>query len=157
MNAIAADFLLDIDQADARDGRNRSRMAAETRRIDILLAEWWRWGKGALAHLNYPSETLDSRVARLGFLGAAQGSPLPEWPWRVVMTEKAVLSLQQIDRTVIIEHYSHPSYPIETQARRRNMSAERFRKLLERARKRVRSRLLELVPNIDVALSHTFG
>lgn len=155
MNASVADVFSEYTHL--RDGRNRSRMADETKRIDALLAEWWRWGKGALAHLNYPSETLDSRVARLGFLGAASGSPLPEWPWRVILTERAVLRLQQIDRSVIIEHYGHADDAIAAQARRRNMSAERFRKLLERARKRVRLHLLDSAPNIDVALSHTYG
>lgn len=157
MNAVAMAIDLETDSDAPRDGRNRSRMAPETRRIDILLAEWWHWGKGALAHLNYPSETLDSRVARFGFLGASSSGAMPEWPWRVVLTERAVLGLQQIDRTVLVEHYSHPDDEIERQARRRNMSPACFRKRLERARERVRRRLLELAPGIDVDLSHTYG
>lgn len=131
-----------------RDGRARSKMNEETKRIDAMLMEWAKWGKGALAHLGLPRESLDSRVARFGFVGASQGGPMPEWPIHVALTEKAVLAIRQIERSVVVEEYLGFGEPAEVHARRRHMTVNQYRKLLERARKSIRKELL--------ALSYTF-
>ena len=130
-----------------RDGRYRSRMGDDTKRIDALLAEWAKWGIGALAHLGYSSETLDSRVARFGFTGAAQAGAPPEWPEHIVWVEQAILRIQQIERSVIVEEYLNPWEPRETHARRRHMSSARYGKVLERGRKSVRRELLSILPS----------
>lgn len=152
MNAAVAELLVEAiplpDWLKNRDGRYRSRMSDEIKRVDALLAEWARWGFGALTHLGLPRETMDSRVARFGFTGAAQAGPMPEWPSHVVLTERAVLKIQQIERSVVVEEYGHPGEPTEVHARRRHMSPARYRKILERARRSVRRELL--------TLSHTF-
>jgi hypothetical protein len=122
-------------------------MSDETKRVDALLMEWARWGKGALAELGYPRETLDSRVARFGFTGAAQAGAPMEWPEHIGWVERAVLRIQQIERTVIVEEYLNQNEPREVHARRRHMSETRYGKVLERARKSVRRELLSILPS----------
>jgi len=122
-------------------------MADDTKRVDALLAEWARWGVGALSQLGYPRETLDSRVARFGFTGAAQGGAMPEWPEHIVWVEQAVLKIQQIERSVIVEEYLNPWEPRHIHARRRHMSETRYGKVLERGRKSVRRELLSIIPS----------
>jgi hypothetical protein len=122
-------------------------MADDTKRIDALLSEWARWGLGALEQLGYPRETLDSRVARFGFTGAAQGGSMPEWPQHIVWMEQAVLRIQQIERSVLVEEYLNPWEPRNVHARHRHMSEARYGKVLERARKSVRRELLSIIPS----------
>lgn len=153
MNAAMAVEWPETARIEERDGRFRSRMEDSVKRVDAMLEAWAKWGMGALEHLGLPRETLLARVARCGFTGAAQSGATPEWPQYVVLTERAVLRIQQIERSVIVEHYGHPGDVIAAQARRRGMSSSRFRKILERGRKSVRRELLSLAPTLD--LSHT--
>lgn len=110
-----------------RDGRYRSRMAPETVPVDELLATWGKWARNGLAHLGLP------RQAAFVVISGRSTAPT-DMPDYLLEVERAVLTLPDIRRRVLIEHYTYWQ-PVEVSARNCHMSCARFRKLLEQARK----------------------
>lgn len=103
--------------------------------IDALLEQWARWGKSGAA-LGWPPRTVLAKVIEQGFAGAAQPGPMPEMDEAVQAVERAVLRLQEIDRKVVVKHYTYWQ-PVEVSARYCKMSPGRFRTVLHRARRRI--------------------
>lgn len=103
--------------------------------VDAMLEQWAKWGKAGLP-VGWPQMTMLARVIEQGFTGASQQGPLPEMSEAVEAVERAVLRLQNIDRRVIVKHYTFWQ-PIEVSARYCHMSPGRFRTVLHRARRRI--------------------
>lgn len=117
-----------------RDGRYRSRMDADTKLVDALLARWGKWCRAGLSHLGLPRQAVIAQVT-------GRSTAPTDMPDDILAVERAVLTLKAIQRRVLAEHYCYWQ-PAEVSARWCHMSPERFRKLLHEGRKEVRKQLL---------------
>ena len=103
--------------------------------VDCALEAWARWGREGMS-LGWPAWTILAKVASQGFTGAAQKGPTPEMGEAIEAVERAVLRLEAIERQVVVLHYvSWQS--IEVSARKCNMSPNRFKAVLYRAKRKV--------------------
>jgi DNA-directed RNA polymerase specialized sigma24 family protein len=103
--------------------------------VDCALEAWARWGREGMT-LGWPAWTILAKVASQGFTGAAQKGPTPEMGEAIEAVERAVLTLKAIERQVVVKHYVSWE-PVEVSARRCHMSANRFRVVLYRARRKI--------------------
>lgn len=115
-------------------------MDDETKLVHARLEEWSRWFLGKV--LVGPITCSLGKVIEYGPAGAGhQGppSPEPEVPHHVVVVERAVCKLPQIDRNAIHTYYGHRGLMIEQVAMRMRprMNLHKFQKVLRRARWRI--------------------
>lgn len=111
------------------------RMEPDMVYIDARLTQWAAWAKQGIS-LGYPSQSVYSRDRMIG-----RPPPTAEMPQDVWQVEKAILALKDIERQVLVTYYVNWE-PRNVMAKRRNMSVNRFSKLLHRARCQVRDILV---------------
>lgn len=124
--AIGMNACIELEHETCRDGRHRSRMHTENKPIDALLEAWGKWSRQGLAHLGFPRHAVIARVC-------GRSTAPTDMPDYLLEVERAVLTLPDIRRRVIVAHYTYWQ-PVEVSARHCHMSTHRFRKLLRQGR-----------------------
>ena len=122
------------------DNRVMSHMDSETRIVHARLEEWAKWFLGRIQV--GPITCNLGKVIQYGPTGAGHKgvpAPEPEVPSHVVMVEKAVCKLRDVDSQAIRVYYGNRSLLIGEVAQRMRprMNLSQFRNVLRRARWRV--------------------
>lgn len=102
--------------------------------VDAALDRWAQWARNPLP--GWPEESLLGRIVRYGPGGASQGSTairVTEVSQMAERVDSAIAELPEPQQLVIHKHY-RAWEPIKASAERLEMSPERFRVLLHRAR-----------------------
>ena len=113
------------------------KVSKELAHVDYAIEVWARHVMGGLSHLGWPKRTLLARLIDQGPTGAAHvagGAPVDSWPELVLIFERGVLRLKQIERKVLITHAFY-NQPPEVSARYCCMSYGRYRTILHRVRR----------------------
>ena len=104
--------------------------------VDAALEAWAKWAYQGSKQLGWPSVSILGRLATEGFTGAAHTAHIPDMPESVLATERALLRLSPVDRSVVVKHYVQWE-PVEISARRCHLTSATFRTRLHRARSEV--------------------